>query len=922
MRYTGKARFLAGTSCAALAIACWLAAPVSAATYLVSNETDLRNAIAAANASPDASSTIVLTQSFTVTTAPNLTTPTKTLTIDTQGFTLSGAGASSITVNGNFPSGSLTLSGTLVGGTGGVGLVVNSGITTVGASTGQVVNNGSITGGAAASGGLGVSLINVVTFLNNGAISGGTGTGAGVGNNGAGVNILNSGATLINNASGTIQGSNSQAAGHVGAGVYVSTLAKAATITNYGTIRGGRDISGVGAGEAAILGRGSQLTTIVNAGTLEGGNGAAAIAADATTWNVAVINSGTIRAGIGQNEAIRFGQTTASRSALELQAGSVIQGNVIANASVGLFDTLRLGGTANASFDVSAIGPAAQYQNFDVFEKTGTSAWTLTGIGDFAGPTNIAGGTLLVNGSLAGSAVTVQSGATLGGSGTVGATTLLSGSRITPGNSSGTLTVNGAYAQAAGSTYQVELDPATTTSDLIRVNGTATLASGAGLSVVNYTGVPYVVGQRFTILTSTGLTGTYGFGDQVLTPFLSLSDVYDANNAYLTVVQTRTVGDIGTTPNETEVAQWVDSLPTNNPVQSDVLNQESIDAARRALNQISGEIHASAKTALIDESWVLRAAVNDRLRTALGGVGAQPMATLNYGFTADLAPAVRGAMPALKSDSFAVWGQGYGSWGRTDSDGNAARLTRSTGGFLLGADAAVFDNLRFGIIAGYSRSEFDVNNRLSSGESDNYHLGLYGGGQWGALSLRAGASYTWHDVETTRSVTFSALGSNLRSDYDAGTAQVFGELGYRIDLGRVALESFAGLAYVNLRTDGFSETGGAAALTSRSDDTSLGYSTLGLRASTSFALQSVDLTLRGGLAWRHAFGDIDPTATLAFSGSSATIAGLPIARDAAMVEAGLDVAVGRSTTLGVAYTGQLAKDTQDHAFKGVLAVRF
>ena len=81
--------------------------------------------------------------------------------------------------------------------------------------------------------------------------------------------------------------------------------------------------------------------------------------------------------------------------------------------------------------------------------------------------------------------------------------------------------------------------------------------------------------------------------------------------------------------------------------------------------------------------------------------------------------------------------------------------------------------------------------------------------------------------------------------------------------------------------------------------------------------------MRGGLAWRHAFGDVHPKTTLAFAGSSAfTIAGLPIARDAALVEAGLDVAISRSATLGLAYTGQLAQDTQDHAFKGVLAVRF
>ncbi len=617
------------------------------------------------------------------------------------------------------------------------------------------------------------------------------------------------------------------------------------------------------------------------------------------------------------------GGTTISTGTLQLGNGGTsgsIVGDVLNNGTLAFnrSDSFIFGGVISGSGVVNQIG-------------RGTTV--LTAVSPFAGAANVNAGTLAVNGSLAGATVTVQSGATLAGNGTVGATTLLSGARIAPGNSIGTLTVNGAYAQAAGATYQVELDPATSTSDLVRVNGAATLASGAGLSVVNDTGAPFVAGQRFTILTSTGLTGTYGFGDQVLTPFLNLRDVYDANNAYLTVIQTRTVGSIGATPNQIAVGAGVDSLPSGNPVQTGLVNQVSVDAARNALDQISGEIHASAKSALVDESWLLRNAVNDRLRSAFGAVGAQPMAVMNYGFTADLAPNARGPMPMLKpADRFAVWGQGYGYWGRTDSDGNASKLTRSSGGFLLGADAAAFNNLRFGVLAGYSRSAFDVNARLSSGESDNYHLGLYGGGQFGALSLRAGASYTWHDVETRRTVVASALGSRLRADYDAGTAQVFGEAGYRVELGqdfgKLALEPFAGLAYVNLHSDGFSETGGAAALSARSDDTSLGYSTLGLRASTTLplqgmGLQDMGLTMRGGLAWRHAFGDVDPKTTLAFAGSNAfTVAGLPIARDAALIEAGLDFAISQAASLGVSYIGQLAAGTQDHAFKGVLTVRF
>ncbi|POR50394.1 autotransporter outer membrane beta-barrel domain-containing protein [Bosea psychrotolerans] len=899
--------FIFGISAFALSGTTGLAADFTAGT-----DQELRNAIAAANASADTSSTITLTGNFTMGTTA-LPVPTKSITIDAQGFTLSGppgVNSSGAPQFRNLNGSNITLLGNYVGGTGTAGANSTGGYGLFALGTGTsplIVNNGTLTGGvgyiAGGRGGAGARVQSGI-FINNGTAQGGSGRGALQG--GVGVEI--STASLTN--SGRIQGGSGPTGG---AGVQ-AIGGTTNSLVNTGTIRGGTGVSGSVLASGVLWGTG--FATLDNQGTIEGGTGGAGI------WSgtsITATNSGTIRAGSGQANAIMVGSGATAFLNLTLKAGSVIEGNVV-GSSAGTNDVLRFGGAADAGFDVSALGPTAQYRNFDMLEKADTGTWTLSGSSDFAGPTNILAGKLVVNGALAGSAVTVAAGATLAGSGTVGATTIAAGGTIAPGNSIGTITVNGAFVQQAGSTYQVEVDPGTMTSDLIKVNGTATLANGATVSVVNYTGAAYAAGQRYTILTSTGLTGTYGFPEQVLTPFLSLRDSYDTRNAYLTVVQTRSVGEVGTTPNEIAVGKSVDSLPAGDPIQSGMLNQPSIDAAQRALNQLSGEIHASAKTALIEESWLLRAAINDRLRAAFGSVGS---AALNYGYSADLAPGARGPMPLPQTNRFAVWGQGYGSWGRADSDGNAARLKRSTGGFLLGADAAVFDKLRFGVVAGYSRSDFDVDSRLSSGESDNYHLGLYGGGQWGALNLRAGASYTWHDVETRRALTSAYIGGTPHASYNAATAQAFGEVGYRLELGRAALEPFAGLAYVDLHSDGFSETGATAALTSQGGDTRVGYSTLGLRSSTQFDLQGMAMTLRGGLAWRHAFGDVDPKATLAFAGSSAfTIAGLPIARDAAMAEAGLDLAIGRNATLGVSYAGQLAEDAQDHSFKGVLAVRF
>ncbi len=749
----------------------------------------------------------------------------------------------------------------------------------------------------------------------------------------------------------------------------VATAAMASSgflnITNGGVVRStagsvGTIFAGTGKRSLAVSGTGSSWTmtgalTLQSDASMSVLNGGAVNAATSTIGSsLSGGPSNLLVSGTGSTFSVTGNQVVGATSGsgivtLADGARMTVGGQLTLASSAGAAGVLNIGSgegqaaTGAGMLDAAtlAFGPGTGRLNFNhtdagyVFNTSvtgngainhngpGTTIWTSDSSG-FTGPTTVSNGSFIVNGSLSGSALTVQSGARLGGSGTVGASTLASGSRITPGNSIGTLTINGAYVQGAGSVYEVELDPKTVTSDLIRVNGQATLATGATLSIVNYTGGGFVAGQRYTILTSTGLTGNYGSDDYVIGPLLSLRKGTDAFNAYLAVIQTGTAAGAGTTPNEVQVGDSVDSLPAGNAVQTGVYNQASLDAVRGALGQLGGEIYASTKSALINESWLLRSAVNDRLRSAFGAVGAAPMATMNYGFTADLAPSVTGPMPRLMpSDRFAAWGQGYGSWSRHDGDGNSSPLKHSTGGFVLGADVAAFETLRLGVVAGYSRTTVNVDRRLSSSESDNYHLGLYGGGQWGPLGLRLGASYTWHDIETRRSVVAAGLGTSLRADHDAGTAQVFGELGYRIDLGPVAFEPFAGLAYVSLRSDGLSEVGGAAALSGTSDDTSLGYSTLGLRASTSTRIQGMDLSLRGALGWRHAFGDVDPKATLAFAGSIPfTITGAPIARNAALVEAGLDLAISANASLGVTYAGQLAEDIQDHAFKANLAVRF
>jgi outer membrane autotransporter protein len=651
-------------------------------------------------------------------------------------------------------------------------------------------------------------------------------------------------------------------------------------------------------GTATVDGAGSSWTSsavlaigLDGAGTLTISNGGTVSAGGIVTIASHVDSVGTLNIG-GAAGMAALAPGTVSTTALQFGVGT---------------GAINFNHTSASYTFASAISGAGT-----INQIAGTTNLTADSSG-FTGATNVSGGRLAVNGSLASSLVTILGG-TLGGNGTVGGIVAQSGGIIAPGNSIGTLNVAGDIDQAAGSIYQVELT-STGQSDFIQATGTATIAAGAVLDVVKTDAAPYLLGTHYTVLQAdTGVTGTYTLSGAG--PFVGLVANYDATHVYLDVVQAKSFAAVGLTPNQIATGSGAESLGGGNPLFDAIMDLPTEAVAQAAFDQLSGEIHASAKGMLAEDSRFIRDAASDRIAAAFGDIGAAALPVMAYG---EGGP----EMVAADTDRFAVWGQAFGSWGNTDSDGNATAFDRSTGGLLAGADTLV-GGWRVGLLGGYSHASFDADDRHSSGGADNYHLGLYGGTNWGAIAFRTGAAYSWSSISTKRSVAFNGFADQLSADYDAGTAQMFGELAYKAETSSsFKFEPFANLAYVSVHTDAFTETGGAAALTSAGSTTDATFTTLGLRGSTDFVLGGINATARGMLGWRHAFGDVTPTSTFAFAGGDAfTIAGVPIARDAAVIEAGIDMKMSANATLGLSYSGQLGGGAVDNGARANLSVKF
>ncbi|MBV7499611.1 autotransporter outer membrane beta-barrel domain-containing protein [Achromobacter sp. ACM05] len=536
---------------------------------------------------------------------------------------------------------------------------------------------------------------------------------------------------------------------------------------------------------------------------------------------------------------------------------------------------------------------------------------------------------------------------TLAGTGNVGMTTLESGATLSPGTAAssnhvmimaapganmsvnptgaqiGTLTVNGDLTFKPGSTYRVDATP-DGKSDRVNVTGTANLAG----SVVHVgEGGTYAPSTSYTILSAGNLNGQFDSLSSNLA-YLQPTLSHQGNDVVLTVDlkqvstepdskpidnggntggnnggETRPIefADLAVTSNQRSAANAVQSLPKNSSLYTRVLNLPN-GAPAGVFADLSGESFGSSVSAMQNVSNNVASLPTAQLRANMnaGFIPGPPTAQVGRG-DASMLP---------RSNAQPLWAQAFGNWRSMDGNGNVAKSRERDVGIFVGGDHGVGNGWRLGGAFGYTDSRITVDDRSAKSDVNSYSAILYGGKSFeagsGKINFTAGLAYTWHDIDSKRNINAAGQYQELKADYSASTGQVFTDVGYAIPLNdRVTLEPFFGADFSDLRTRGFSESGGDAALSGRSSTNNVGTTTLGLRAQTTFDVKDTAGRLRGMLGWRHAYGDVNPEATMSFDGSQPfTVAGNPLARDAAVMEVGVDLAMSKNATLGLAYSGQ------------------
>lgn len=425
-------------------------------------------------------------------------------------------------------------------------------------------------------------------------------------------------------------------------------------------------------------------------------------------------------------------------------------------------------------------------------------------------------------------------------------------------------------------------------SDVFRTEGTLEIETGSQLAL-NQVGA-LTLNHRYVVAEALqGLTGEFDFEDLYLSAFAGLRDGYTATEAYVEFAQLRALAEAALTPNQEAAAEGADSLPDGNPLKDALLLLPTDAAAQDAFDQISGEVHATARTATVEDSRLPREAVLDRLTEADG--------------------------------SGAVWVRAFDSRGVNDGDFNAARTDRDARGLMAGVDRALGETVTFGAAMGVLKSELDIDRRASEGEVESVHGLIYAGADVGAWRVAGGLGYARTVTETRRSIAFPGVTETPTADYDGSVLQAFVEAGYRIPASGGHVEPFASLAAVRVESDAFVEAdGGAAALSGEATGDDALVSTIGLRFETN---PMGPFSLRGSTGWRRHWGDLAPVGRHAFDGGATfEILGAARSEDAAVARVEANWRLSPRVGVGLAWDGVLGDDGADHAITGAFRVVF
>jgi uncharacterized protein with beta-barrel porin domain len=822
-------------------------------------------------------------------------------------------------------------------------------------------------------------------FGANGGAGGdfGGGGGSSVGNGGAGGNFGGGGAGLFNGGNGGFGGGGGGAFGDIGGtpGVAGQSIfgggagGNAAGTADFGGGGGGAAFGGaifaaVGSDiviEDSVMFLGNTVTAGQSAG--DGGAGAAdgndiyLMSGVYTTFDISTGNTLSFASSIGNNDGVNFGVGIIKEGAGTLNltgTSSYVGGTMVTEGTLNVDGNLS--GISNI-VDDGTLNISGTLAGQTVVDR---GAINVNAGGVLNGDAASIRGTVTVNGTVNGD-VYIDDLGTLKGSGTIVTSNNINGAvevfgRIAPGNSIGTLNINGDYLQGVDGVYEVEVNDAGQ-SDKIAVSGTAFLTCGCGPGggdVHVYATPGNYAGRRvYTILTATGgIVDTFdapvGYG---FNPYVRLSLAYDNNNVFLIVSQFDLLA-ASRNGNQAAVGNVLNSgILTSDPQLQAIFSAMTTmsDAElEAALDQLTNEQQGSTISVGCQATSGMLGTIGGRLQP--GGAAMQSFGMISADGSARDASAdpfnlaneptlqlvsynesagtdgrrttsggaslynmTAGPTPSRGPTRNYGWVGGYGLGGDASSNGDAQGFGFRYGGTSFGVDRYVGGNTVVGVAGGYAGSRVRSDSRLQFSEIDSIQGALYATRAVERRYMLGVLSYT-HDLYESTRILPAALTAN--GEFDGYQLGSYFEAGLMRQWGAWNWQPSLGLQTIRIRQNGYTETGaGGANLAVAGTDENSCRGSIGLRFSRPTPVGRMTFTPTLQARYAREFCSLDRLSTANFTGivgSTFTTAGNALGRNYGQYGLGLNSMLTRNIGTYLGYDLVTSDRSVSHAGNGGL----
>jgi fibronectin-binding autotransporter adhesin len=429
--------------------------------------------------------------------------------------------------------------------------------------------------------------------------------------------------------------------------------------------------------------------------------------------------------------------------------------------------------------------------------KLGTGTLVLNGTHN-AGPfIEIVEGTLALNGTMLdmSSGVVVNSGATLKGTGTaagfIGAS---SGGKVAPGQSPGTLNINGNYLPLSGSTLEIEITP--TQASQLAVNGNVTIPTNVAFHIVPNPGV-YTGPLAFPVVLINGgtLSGTFNpptFESALISnPQLT----YSANQILLTL-SVQNFASASVSGNSSAVGGALDTIAASGSgaltgviANLTTLNSQQLNGALTVLQP--AEYKGGA---ILQEAALLRVqnALGSRFQMLLDGRNCE----ISCG-------------PKNRSKT-ELWVDLFGDFLHQDSlvsKGNPqVGYNSQSVGVVAGVDFNPTKVLYLGALGAYSHAGLDWLQNQGDGHINSGYGGLYLSLIGDIYYLNTAAIGSWNGYHFERKIVYPGMNRTAHTGHGGKQLLAHADLGGNWGVSGFSLRPFDAVDYIIQEEDSFTES--------------------------------------------------------------------------------------------------------------------